>query len=843
MHEIHAALALVLLAAVCFADETTQEPPVFDVPQLPNHKPGEPWGDQGFRVDLMPDVKGIVRSDFDSRFRVGWNDEGLLLLIAVRSPAFVEADKLDELWARDSFEVYMAQRPGAAEYCQALVSPGCDAAHPDVRTTFNPAVKAPLPPEDLRIAVQRRKTAGGYEADVLFPWKDLKLTPKAGDRVALQVMVNRYDERARSATYHALWFPAEDASRNSNSLHVIRLSDHASPPVGFTATAEYERFSDIRLVASAGECAVGRKVAVSAGGKPLIEIALQAKDGRAFADALFPMPEPGAPTLPLEVALDGRPVKTLKLADADAFRAEALAGEKMAFESFCFGTRTFPKCDFERPALVEKLIGRYTIKAAFVDADGIPVTVAEKPGRYAAIVDVFPANGRALRRFSTLYRCADGFDPRRAPGETTLKLASGYEIDAAVAEKHGAEVNAYLRSRFADSLARDAGSAVLLACLHDLGAARPYAAAIPDGNLALIERQWWINFKRRYYGMDKVYAAPFVCPVSVAGAPAPTIRSGSLADAGMKPDAADKLDALCKEWLKAADQPFSLCLVRHGVIFFDKGYGERDGKAMTTTTPTPLASSGKFMASILMMELVDQGLVDVDKTIDTYIPALRGVPCRKQPTVRDLYLHVTGMPEHLRESLSDLEEIVAGFYPCVPASPKQSYQGTGLALGAKIVEAISGEVHPAYWQRHLLGPLGCEATKPGGPSGGGMSNSREYATIGQMMLNGGAYGKWRFLRPETVRQYAPQPGRDRIGPDKKIRWGIGTKLYDSDGLSAKAFGHPGAFGEFVMVDPERDLVAAMHRWDEGKDYLAFRARMFAAVYESIADAPIPRGDK
>lgn len=763
-----------LLAAACFADAAELEPAVFNVPQLDKQKvDAEPWGEVGFRVDLLPDELGNVQpaADFDSKFRLAWNDEGLLVFLTVRSPSIVEADNLEDIWSKDSFELYMAQRAGAAEYYQVLISPGCDAAHPRTRTYFNPDVKTPIPLAELTVKAVCRKTPAGFDAEVLLPWSNLKLSPKLGDRAAFQLMVNHPGQVGRGAPFHAVWFPASNASRDSNSMNLIQLSKEASPPVGLTATAVYESFRDIHFTASAGEFAAGKTVAVAQGGKPLAQVALGLHDGRVSAELLFPMAEPGAPTLPLEVSIDGKPFRTIVLPDADVFRAQAFASQKLTCNSLGSGGSGFPRIDFEQRDLVEKLIGPYTVKNTCYDSGGNVVTTAEKPGQYGAVVEITPAHGRATRRFYTLFHGENGFNS----GNTAASVA-----------------------------ARES------------------------------ERQWWVNFKRKYYGLEQVYAKPFVCPTPLNGPPARTLRSGSLDEAGLQPDTGKKLDALCQEWEKAGGEAFSVCVVRHGTLVLHEAYGQHAGQKVQTDTPMPTASAAKFMAAILMMEMVDQGFVELDKTLDTYLPPLRGIPCQRQPTVRDLYLHVTGMPENLGDNLNDLEEIAAAYYPHITGA-KQSYQATGLALGGKIVELLSGEAHPCFWRRHLLDPLECKNTTAGGTSGGALTTALDFASIGQMALNGGAYGKWRFFSEQNRQNFAPLPGHDRIGPDKKIRWGVGTKLYDSDNLCAAAFGHAGACGTFLFVDPERDVVAAMMRWDEGKDYLNYRARFFATIFNAIND--------
>ena len=86
----------------------------------------------------------------------------------------------------------------------------------------------------------------------------------------------------------------------------------------------------------------------------------------------------------------------------------------------------------------------------------------------------------------------------------------------------------------------------------------------------------------------------------------------------------------------------------------------------------------------------------------------------------------------------------------------------------------------------------------------------------------------------TIAQLMPISGRDRFEPDKSIRWGMGMKLFDSDGMSESHYGHSGATGGFLKIDPAYDLVLAHTRHEEGVDYLANRARMTAAVLNAIA---------
>ena len=177
--------------------------------------------------------------------------------------------------------------------------------------------------------------------------------------------------------------------------------------------------------------------------------------------------------------------------------------------------------------------------------------------------------------------------------------------------------------------------------------------------------------------------------------------------------------------------------------------------------------------------------------------------------------------------------------PALEVGAKHNYQGMGLALASKIMEMKSGEALPFLYRNHLFGPLDCKETRADLSSFGSWSTAHDLARIGQMMLNGGAYGNLRFFSPQTMAKMLPIQGKDRIGPDKTIRWGIGIKQLDSDGASVKAFGHSGASGSFLLIDPHHDLVIAHTRMTEGGSFEKFlqqKARVIGAIIGAI-DAP------
>ena len=93
----------------------------------------------------------------------------------------------------------------------------------------------------------------------------------------------------------------------------------------------------------------------------------------------------------------------------DAKAMQDFVVHPIRFAPFCFWTTQFPSCDFDDPETVRGLIGPYTITCSFYDGEGKPVTSAEKPGRYAAVVEVHRSDGvtsKRLSRSSNLWRTA-----------------------------------------------------------------------------------------------------------------------------------------------------------------------------------------------------------------------------------------------------------------------------------------------------------------------------------------------------------------------------------------------------------------------------------------------------
>jgi hypothetical protein len=215
--------------------------PIFGIPFMPSvvvDGDAEDWGDGGFRVDSLIPAQGPLpaRQDCAAAMRLGWNDVGLLVRLDVTGRDWTEAEKITELFGRDSVEFYLARYPGSTDRCQWLVAPGMDARFPEPRVNLQDFATSPKLRQNAVVpSVARRRTDAGYQLETLLPWRTLGIAPRRGDEVAFQVMVNSHDRKGMPAD-HLLWFPQTGAAFDSRKLHRIRLADQPASPV--TARAQ-----------------------------------------------------------------------------------------------------------------------------------------------------------------------------------------------------------------------------------------------------------------------------------------------------------------------------------------------------------------------------------------------------------------------------------------------------------------------------------------------------------------------------------------------------------------------------------------------------------------------------
>lgn len=260
---------------------------------------------------------------------------------------------------------------------------------------------------------------------------------------------------------------------------------------------------------------------------------------------------------------------------------------------------------------------------------------------------------------------------------------------------------------------------------------------------------------------------------------------------------ADFVDGVMAQQLATREVAGAVVTVVHnGKILFSRGYGFADvDKGLAVDGRSTLFRPGsvsKMFTWTALLQQVERGKVDLDADINTYldyrIPEFEGRPIR----VRDLFAHTPGMSDiggitaPTPDKLVPYTEWMRTHIPkrLWPAGTEASYSNYGAALAGYIVERVSGEPFADYVEKHIFAPLGMQSTtfreplparlaprmakgyvvKDGRfvaqpfelyssimPAGSGTSSGTDMAQFMIAMLNGGALGKARILKPESVK--------------------------------------------------------------------------------------------
>ena len=841
MNKIYALVVFLMFCvslAVMAVDIDVQ---IFDIPRLDNISiNGNPadWGNKGFYVGIITSENGEILpvSDLNADFRLGWNDQGLLLLLKVDDDVAVESTNEGNLYQNDSVELFVATKRGSPNYYQVIISLGLDPKYPNLRMNIADNRKDKSPKEKLTINVERTKTSTGYILEALFPWDNLNIKPKIGEEIGFQLYVNDTDSLQTgdpsSELFSGKWYPRGGTHADSSAMYSLRLSDKRSDPILVSVRGNYERMIRTKIRVNAVAEMADKKVEVKEGSRVLADEKLIADNGRASVNLNMPMPPIGKPYSELTVVVDNKPITTLTLPDPDEKRARALIEETgFHFQPSVFSGTQFPSCDFENPLSAETLIGQYKIKSTFYDSEYNEVKSAEKPGRYGAIVEITSEKGKVIRRFRTIFRQPESLDWWEQNINASIEFPQELRINKDVVSEESRIINDFIKGRITDGFNRDDSIAPIMAGLYEKK---------PDGidstvydDISAMDRQWWVGLKRKLYGMDKKYPEPFTCPKIVDGKTEFMLHEGTLAEAGMKPNAVQSIDSVCQAWSADSDEGFAVCIVRHGVIILHKAYGQRDGKPMTVNEASWMASITKLLGGTLMMTLVEQNQVSLNDPIDKFLPAFQNIAVKTPLTIRHLYTHTNGLWGHWGDDINEFDELIADYYPYLKVGQFHSYNGAGYAVAGKVIEMLSGEALPKFFKHHLLDPLGCTNTSVTTMSWDTRSIPMDIAKIGQMLLNKGKYGNMQFFSEETFAKMLPKRLDDILGPDTKIEWGIGVTWYDGEGLGKGTFGHGAASSATLRIDPVNDLVIVMTRNSAGKNFGKYHPQFIKAIVDGM----------
>ena len=160
-------------------------------------------------------------------------------------------------------------------------------------------------------------------------------------------------------------------------------------------------------------------------------------------------------------------------------------------------------------------------------------------------------------------------------------------------------------------------------------------------------------------------------------------------------------------------------VVKDGQVLLQKGYGYSDIEKRTPVDPAGTlfrpGSVSKLFTWTAVMQLVEQGKLDLDADVNQYLDFKIPSPDNKPMTLRQVMTHTTGLEEQIRglitsrkEEIVPLGEALKRWVPERIHAPgaTPAYSNYATALAGYIVQRVSGEPFDAYIQRHIFQPLG-----------------------------------------------------------------------------------------------------------------------------------------
>lgn len=279
------------------------------------------------------------------------------------------------------------------------------------------------------------------------------------------------------------------------------------------------------------------------------------------------------------------------------------------------------------------------------------------------------------------------------------------------------------------------------------------------------------------------------------------------------------------------------------VVTFAAGYRDVESKTpFERLTLNRTASIAKSMTAVAALQLFEQGALDLDEPIATYLP---NYPKRhaSRITTRMLLLHSSGIGAYESGKEAQNEQEYASLTEAATVfqdrdlvdkpGNAEHYTTYGYVVLGMVIEAVSGQTYEAYMEEHVWAAAGMEhtgvehlrenylnksslyrRTKKGKGKvklsktnnlsnrvpGGGL-----YSTVDDLLKFGRAVIDHRLINEKTFAMMMDKPG---LAYDSNP-YGMGWFLYGKNPQLGEVYGHGGeqtGCAAVLLIAPESDAV-------------------------------------
>lgn len=236
------------------------------------------------------------------------------------------------------------------------------------------------------------------------------------------------------------------------------------------------------------------------------------------------------------------------------------------------------------------------------------------------------------------------------------------------------------------------------------------------GTLAIIGT---VSFAQDQVSLAPTLAPPIISP-AVGAAPLNTAPAPAGVNLLTKADVDAWLDGYLPYALKSGDiAGAEVAIVKDGQILTTRGYGYADVEKRRPIDPAKIlfrpGSVSKLVTWTAVMQLVDEGKLDLDRDVNTYLD-FKILPRDGKPvTLRQILTHTAGFEETAKDLIAydpkyamPLGAYLKRYTPKRIFAPgtTPAYSNWGTALAGYVVERVSGMPFDDYIETRIFAPLG-----------------------------------------------------------------------------------------------------------------------------------------
>jgi len=335
------------------------------------------------------------------------------------------------------------------------------------------------------------------------------------------------------------------------------------------------------------------------------------------------------------------------------------------------------------------------------------------------------------------------------------------------------------------------------------------------------------------------------------------------------------LNGFTSEYMEYDNVPgMAFVMVKDDEVFFSKGYGYADVEKQVPFDPDQSIVRGGSMAktvtALAVMQLVEQGKLDLDADVNQYLTHFQIPNTYDEPiTARDLLHYTAGLDtrfigirvESMDEILPLSDYLAHHLTERVrPPGEIRSYNDLEIALAGLLVEEVSGMPYEEYVQEHIFKPLGMDSTSIYLPKEDEARVALGYQSNGQpfplnyyylndaagagfnttasdlarymiMHLENGRYGNVQLITDESAKElHTTRFQHDPHLPG--IAYTFDEQFWGSHRVLAKGGGAPGFSNRIILLPDDRiGIYFVFNRDAEAVDFgpnleRAFRERFF-----------------